>query len=80
MPNEYGLYELILFKRKTQRLKKQDTFKKYTTTYDLSFMAAYQYISITFVMRKKAFNKAFANSYVKYRKKNSGGHLVLLDK
>ena len=41
MPNEYGLYELILFKRKTQRLKKQDTFKKYTTTYDLSFMAAY---------------------------------------
>lgn len=30
--------------------------------------------------KKEAFNKTFANSYVKYREKNSEGHLVLLDK
>lgn len=45
------------------------------------FMFTYQYTNIAFVMRKKeAFNEVFANSYVKYTEKNSGGHLVLLDK
>lgn len=44
-------------------------------------MFTYQYTNITSVMRKKeGFNEVFANSYVKYREKNSGVHLVLLDK
>lgn len=30
--------------------------------------------------KNETFNKAFANSYVKYREKISGDHLVLLDK
>lgn len=44
-------------------------------------MFTYQYTNITSVMRRKeGFNEVFANSYVKYREKNSGVHLVLLDK
>ena len=43
-------------------------------------MFAYYHTSIAFVMRKMKLNKAFANSYVKYREKISGDHLVLLDK
>ena len=41
-------------------------------------MFTYQYTNLTFLMRKKeAFNEVFTSSYVKYREKNSGGHLVL---